>query len=191
MFFIVAFIILVLFIISNRDNIMKLNYPLKYKEHVYKYSIQNGLDPYLVFAIIKAESGFNPGATSNKNARGLMQISETTGKEAAEKIMLNDYDFNKLYDPETNIKLGCGYLKYLKDQFKVYIDSVEDEDNAESLVIAAYNGGIGNVKGWLKDKNLSVSGKSLDKIPFKETENFLKRVKNYRLKYKSLYENNF
>jgi soluble lytic murein transglycosylase len=55
------------------------------------------------------------------------------------------------------------------------------------LVLAAYNGGIGNVQKWLKNSQYSSSGKALDKIPFKETENYVKRVNNYWKIYKNLY----
>jgi len=57
------------------------------------------------------------------------------------------------------------------------------------LVLAAYNGGIGNVQRWLKDKKYSSSGKELERIPFKETENYVRRVNNYWKIYEKLYRN--
>jgi soluble lytic murein transglycosylase len=65
----------------------------------------------------------------------------------------------------------------------------EFNDNID-LVIAAYNGGSGNVKEWLSNRNYSKSGYSLDKIPFSETERFVKRVKNYYYVYTKLYNKN-
>jgi len=160
------------------NNAVKVMFPLKYKQYVYKYAAANNIDPYLVFAIIKAESSFNPNALSNKGARGLMQITERTGKWGAESLKLENYSSDKLFDPETNIKVGCWYLKVLMKEF----------DNNVDLVIAAYNGGSGNVSEWLRDSNYSSTGTSLDKIPFKETEAYLKKVKNYHSIYKGLYE---
>ncbi len=168
----------VIFLISNSSLLLKISYPLKYKEHVYKYSNFYKVDPYLVFAVMKAESSFKPNAVSNKNARGLMQITQTTGEWIAKKIDMKDYSFDRLFDPETNIQMGCWYVKWLIDYFEGQPD----------LAIAAYNGGTGNVKEWLKDKNLSDNGKTLKRIPFKETSDFLKRVKNYTSVYKKLYE---
>lgn len=54
--------------------------------------------------------------------------------------------------------------------------------------MAAYNGGSGNVNKWLKDERYSKDGKRLDKIPFEETENYVKRVSSAYESYKSLYK---
>ena len=78
---------LVLFkIIRIQDVILKYIYPTKYSEYVEKYSEENGLDKYLVYAIIKAESNFNPEATSSSGARGLMQLMEETAIERSNVI---------------------------------------------------------------------------------------------------------
>jgi soluble lytic murein transglycosylase len=169
-------LVVVIFILSSG---LKLAYPLKYKEYVFKYSLQNNIDPYLVFAIIKAESGFKPEAISRKNARGLMQISEKTAMWGAESLGLENFAYETLFDPEINIMIGCWYIAILMKEF----------DNDIDLVITAYNGGSGNVNDWLRDKNYSDSGTKLDKIPFRETELFLKRVKNYYYVYSKLYRN--
>ena len=161
------------------NSAVKLMFPLKYKQYVYKYSAEHGIDPYLIFAIIKAESSFNPWATSVKDAKGLMQITEKTGIWGAQSLKIKNFSADSLYDPETNIRIGCWYISMLMKEF----------DNNTDLVIAAYNGGSGNVSGWLKDRNYSRSGNSLEKIPFKETDRFLKKVKNYYSIYKSLYKN--
>lgn len=155
-------------------------FPLKYQDTIRKYSQKYGLDPYLVLAVIKVESNFMPEAVSPKKARGLMQITEKTGKWGAGQIQLTHYSVEKLFDPEINIQIGCWYLSVLYQEF-------EDTD----LVLAAYNGGSGNVSQWLKDSSLSSSGKRLDKIPFSETRNYVKKVKNSRFVYKKLYGNEF
>jgi len=173
LFFTASFIILIVVI----NNSARALFPLKYSDYVFRYSVENNIDPYLVFAIIKAESSFNPKATSQRNARGLMQISDTTGNWGAESLKLLRYSANELYEPETNIQIGCWYLGRLMKEF---------DDNID-LVITAYNGGSGNVSEWLKNRDYSDSGDSLEKIPFGETERFLKKVKNYHLMYKRLY----
>lgn len=178
-----VFIILATVLISAvllADSAVRTLYPLKYSELVQKYSEQYDLDPYLVFAIIKAESSFRHTAVSRKNARGLMQITEGTGKWSADSIGLKDYTADMLFDPETNINIGCWYLARLYYEFG-------DTD----LVLAAYNAGSGNVSRWLKNKELSPSGETLDKIPFRETEKYLKKVRNNYLIYKKLYGNMF
>jgi soluble lytic murein transglycosylase len=153
-------------------------YPVKYTEEVSMYSIEYGLDPYLILAVINAESGFDPMARSHKDAMGLMQLTEKTAKWGASEIGLRDFRIEDLYEPNTNIRLGCWYMKNLLNEFNQDVD----------LAIAAYNGGSGNVKKWLEDKNYSSSGKSLDRIPFRETEEFVRKVKRYRELYKKLYD---
>ena len=163
------------------DNTSRIMFPVKYKEYVSAYSGKYNLDPFLVLAIIKVESKFDPDAVSHKNARGLMQISLKTGQWGADVLKLDGYDGNSLYDPETNISIGCWYLNVLAEEF----------DGNTDLILAAYNGGSGNVREWLKNKAYSSTGKSLDKVPFRETDNYIKKVTNYRSIYKKLYENMF
>ncbi len=161
-------------------NIARRIYPLEYTDIIEKYSSQYDLDPYLVLAVIRVESRFIPDAVSHKNARGLMQITEKTGEWAADKLQLVDYTQEKLFDPETNIRIGCWYLNTLFHEFT-------DTD----LMLAAYNGGSGNVSKWLKDTDYSKDGKSLDNIPFKETEKYIIKVKDSYTIYKKLYGNAF
>ena len=179
-FFIIIILILISILVLNSETFQKLNYPIKYREQVLKYSMESSIDPFLIFALIKAESGFNTNATSHKNARGLMQLMDATAKEIAGKIELEDFSEQDLYDPDVNIQIGCWHVSRLMKEF--------GKENLD-LIIAAYNGGSRNVKNWLNNTRYSSDGKSLDSIPFQETENFLKKVKSFQLAYKRLYEN--
>ena len=81
-----------------------------------------------------------------------------------------------IFEPEDNIRIGCWYLNRLYREFG-------DLD----LVIAAYNGGSGNVKKWLADEEFSSDGENLETIPFKETASYVEKVKyNYEM-YKKIY----
>ena len=111
-------------------------YPTKYSEYVEKYSEENNLDKYLVYAIIKAESNFDPNVKSNADARGLMQLMEETAVERSNAIEGTEVEAYDLYDPETNIKLGTSYFAYLMGLY----------DNNIVLAIIAYNAGLGNVE---------------------------------------------
>lgn len=155
-------------------------YPLEYAEYVEKYSREYKLDNYMVYAVIKAESGFDSQAVSPRGAKGLMQIMDSTGEWAAEKAGIDGFDKSMLLEPETNIKIGCWYLANLLKQF----------DNDTVLALAAYNAGSGNVTKWLKDPEKSHDGKSLSNIPFPETENYVARIQKYYKMYKKLYDGN-
>ncbi len=175
---ILLLLLVIVLVINNTTTILKLFYPIKYKSYVEEHSRNFNIDPNFVYAIIKAESGFDPEAVSHRNAIGLMQLTEKTAMWGAEELKVNDFSLEKLLEPDTNIQIGCWYLKTLMKEFNNDID----------LVTAAYNGGSGNVKEWLKEQKYSKDGRVLDVIPFKETERFLEKVKNYYFVYKRLYE---
>lgn len=173
--FLVVFII---FGISVTEYALKYLYPLKYTEYVNKYAEEYQLDRSLVYSMIKAESSFDSQAISPRQAKGLMQIMDSTGKWAAEKIEIKDYNPDMLLDPETNIRIGCWYLARLLKQY----------DQDVELALAAYNAGSGNVSKWLKNPSLSSDGDSLDIIPFEETNNYVARIEKYNKMYKKLYD---
>lgn len=176
------FIILVvvcIFVFYNFKTFGKILMPIQYSTQIEKYAKLNGLSSYYIAALVKTESNYNPEATSNKGATGLMQITATTGQWAAGKMKISGFTVEKLKEPEYNLNIGCWYIKNLITQFDGDVD----------LATAAYNGGIGNVKKWLADSNYSSDGKSLTNIPFKETEQYVKRVTIYYKIYKFLYDN--
>ncbi|MGL5346061.1 MAG: lytic transglycosylase domain-containing protein [Peptostreptococcaceae bacterium] len=172
---IILAIIIILFgtFVFGKNNVYKFMYPKKYSEYVIKYAQEYNLDEYLVYSVMKAESKFRPNAISHKGAKGLMQISDITKDWAIEELQLGEID---IFEPETNIKIGCWYLNKLFKEF-----------GELDLVIAAYNGGSGNVNKWLGNKVYSKDGEQLHNIPFKETSNYVKKVnKNYTM-YKKIY----
>ena len=154
--------------------IKTLFYPKKYSVYVEKYAKEYNLDENLVYSIIKAESKFKKDALSRRGAKGLMQIADITKDWAIEELELND-DID-IYDPETNIRVGCWYLNTLYKEF-----------GKTDLVIAAYNGGSGNVNKWLEDEEYSKDGENLHAIPFSETDKYLNKVKNNYKQYNMLY----
>mgnify|MGYP000917590928 CR=1 FL=1 len=171
-------LIIVLILILGINIVLK-NYmfPSKHEEAVDKYAAEYNLDPYFVLAIIKTESKFKADARSHKDAVGLMQITEDTGKWIASEMGLSDYTPDKLYEEDYNIKMGCWYLNNLRDEF-------EDMD----LVVAAYNAGRGRVKEWLSSKDYSENGIELSYIPYPETKTYVDKVNtNYNM-YRILYE---
>ncbi len=169
----------ILFKIVEIDNeIMKIIYPLKYTEYVEKYAKEYDIDPYMVYAIIKAESNFDENAKSSTNAIGLMQIMEETALETADKMEL-DISVDDLYDPDININIGLNYFTYLLDRY----------ENNYGLAIVAYNAGMGNVDSWIEEGIIKEDGSDLENVPFKETNNYVRKIlRDYEI-YKELYEN--
>lgn len=173
------FSIIILFVLSICI-LKKIFYPLTHFEIVKSEASKNGIDPYLVMAIIKTESGFNNEATSKKEAKGLMQIMDTTASDINSEINVVDDVNENLYDENVNIALGCKYFSNLVNKY----------NGNYYIAICAYNAGMGNVDKWIEqgfmDKNLS-NYKDIS-LPFKETENYLKKVivryKMYRVLYR-------
>lgn len=173
-----------LIFITQYKNIIGSFFPIKYKDIVVKYSKMYHIDPYLTFALINVESHYKADAESNRDAKGLMQITVSTGKWAAGRMGIKDYNESMLYDPETNIHMGCWYLDNIRKEFEL-----EDNDSDTILMLAAYNGGSGNVKSWLSDKEYSETGTTLNQIPFTETKQYVEKVlRDYKM-YKWLYPN--
>lgn len=142
-------------------------YPLEYRDFIKKYSQEWDVKPNLVAAFIYTESHFNPKATSNVGARGLMQIMPATGRGIAEQVGESNFDTDKLFDPETNIKYGSWYIKDLLDHYP---------DNRDAS-IASYNAGIPRVDRWLE------FGTPLPT----ETQNFIQKIKKAESSYDKIY----
>ncbi len=177
-FIIIILIFIGIVLLNNSDLLLEIAFPIHYDEIIYKNADAYGIDPYLVAAIIKVESKYYEKAVSHKNARGLMQISSITGKWAADELEIKNYNEDLLFIPNINIKIGCWYVNQLKKEF----------NNDIRLILAAYNGGSGNVSKWLKDPRYSKNGQSLDDIPFVETKEYVKKVLKYYKIYSIIYE---
>lgn len=177
---IVIIIIIILFFTTLKPQnwILKKLYKLEYSEYVYKYSEQNNIDPLLTFAIIKAESNFNRNIDSSSGAIGLMQLMETTAVEMANQIGEEVVVKEALYNPEINIKIGTAYYSYL----------IKHYEGNEHLALAAYNAGMGNVDKWIKEGIINKDGSNLENIPYKETNNYVRKIiRDYKI-YQDLYE---
>lgn len=175
---IIIVLVIVIGLFALHNNIlwfMKYIYPLKYRDVITRYSVEYEVDPYLTAAVIKVESGFSPKAISSKGAVGLMQLMPETAKWSADKMGIRDFETEQLKDPELNIKIGTWYLKTLQNEF----------GDDMTLVLAAYNGGRGNVAKWLKNDKL-VDARE-DGIPFDETREFVIKVKKAYMWYRKLY----
>jgi len=146
----------------------RAQHPLYYEVWIREYAAQQNIDPALVSAIILCESSFDPQAVSRLGARGLMQLMEDTAQWVAHKLDEDDasYSFDRLFDPETNIRFGSWYLGYLSRRF----------GGDAKKIVCAYHAGQGNVDSWLKNPSYSSDGVTLDTIPTQDTANYARRV---------------
>ncbi|MCM1299540.1 MAG: lytic transglycosylase domain-containing protein, partial [[Eubacterium] siraeum] len=164
----------------NEKYLLK-NYPIKYQEYVEKYSLENNVDKFLIYAIIKTESNFDPDAVSNVGARGLMQIMDETFQWI--RFRLGDdesVEYDEMFDPEQNIRYGCYLVGYLTEYFE-----------SEDCAVCAYHAGIGSVDSWLSNSDYSKDGKNLDVVPASDTSHYLNKIKKALNNYYTIYKEEY
>lgn len=156
--------------------ILKQVYKMEYQDIIDKYSQKYNVDKVLVYSLIKKESKYDPLAVSKKGAMGLTQIMPETGKYIAGLLDDKNFRENDLFDAETSIKYGIYYISKLSKDFNGDLEAV----------LAAYNGGEGNVRKWMSENNNELDE---DKIPFVQTRNYVKSIKRDYKIYHYLYIN--
>lgn len=177
---IVAIILIIfVFLIVFQNKILKIIYPKKYEEIVKIYSKEYNVEENLIFAVIKAESNFNKKAISNKKAIGLMQIMDETAKDVVRKYKI-EIDINNIEEElskvNNNINIGTKYLSILLEKYK-----------NKKIAVAAYNAGIGTVDNWIEKGIIKADGTDIENIPYKETNNYVRKIlRDYKI-YCNLY----
>lgn len=142
-------------------------YPLKYQEYIVKYSKMYNVDPTLVAAVILQESRFNPNSVSSAGAQGLMQFMPGTAATVAREVGRTNYD---IFDPETSVQFGAAHIRDMLVKYNGDVDAA----------LAAYNAGSGSADAWIREGLLR-------NIPSRETNSYVRKVKNYQSVYKSMY----
>ena len=152
---------------SSEDLFLRWQFPTRHEEYVLRYAEQSGVDPNLVFAIIKRESNFRANAVSGAGAKGLMQLMPSTAYDISERIGVYDFSVEDIFEPAVNIRLGTWYIAHLLDLF----------DGNLVNAVAAYNAGQGRVNEWLSDSaNVCYKTGTLIDIPFPETRAYVRLV---------------
>lgn len=148
-------------------------YPRNFWSLVERQARANRLDPYLVMAVIRQESAFDPRATSAANARGLMQVLPGTASPAAarpargrRRTSSRQRAAQRLYDPAYNVRVAC---RYLAELIRSYHGDLEE-------ALAAYNAGDFRADTWLKGRNYREPAEFVESIPFRETRLYVEAV---------------
>jgi soluble lytic murein transglycosylase len=153
-------------------------FPKAYWSDLRKYSLVNGLDPYLVASLIRQESEFNAAAVSRANAVGLMQLLPKTGKTVAKQVKLKGYRAPQLYNPAVNLELGTRYFKDMVDKYNGQFE----------YALAAYNAGSDRVADWLGEGHYRDPQEFVESIPFTETREYVQAILRNASVYRQLYE---
>ena len=158
------------------DAVREITLPLRHEDIIRQQAAEKGIDAGLVAAVIYEESRFRD-QTSHAGARGLMQITPDTADFIARESGGNRFVQEDLATPQINIAYGTYYLRYLLDRY----------DGNETLAVAAYNAGHGNVDRWVRAAG-GEAGFSADRdIPFPETRAYVENVFERRDQYRDHY----
>jgi soluble lytic murein transglycosylase len=150
--------------------------PLTHASVIREQAAAERLDPALVAAVIYAESKFDP-RPSRAGAQGLMQILPATAYYLAHLSGGSSFTSRDLATPRINVAYGSYYLRYLLDHY----------NGAETLALAAYNGGMANVDKWAAHAHAEGSQLTIEGIPFPETREYVQRVLSARRAYRAAY----
>ena len=156
----------------------QLLYPRKYEQLVDQWAQTYNLDPLLVDAFIRTESGFDPVATSSVDARGLMQMTEETFLWLRSKIAEGEnVTFGDLYDPAVSLRFGCYYLHLCMERYGGDV----------ATAAAAYHSGWGTVDALLQKEEHSADGITLQGFPYNQMHHYVEKITACYAVYQNLY----
>jgi soluble lytic murein transglycosylase len=155
----------------------QIAYPRPYESHIMRYAADRELDPNMVYAIMRQESGFRPDIESWANARGLLQLMHSTASDMARRTGRGSVSTRQLFNPQINIELGTMYIRSMSDEFSSH----------PAVVIGCYNGGMGNVGRWLTERGNMPLDLWVEEIPFAQTQHYVKGVTSTYWVYTWLY----
>ncbi len=156
----------------------KISYPMKYYQTVEHYAEEYEMDPMMIYAVIRTESGFDEKAQSDVGARGLMQITEETFAWIKLKIASDEpLEFDDLWDPEVNIRFGSYYLDCCLERYAGDL----------ATACAGYHSGWGTVDRLLEDPAYAATEKTLAEFPYPQMARYVQKVSDAYQEYVQLY----
>ncbi len=155
----------------------RLLYPLAYGDLVQPQADRYGMDPYLLLALLRQESWFNPLAHSQADARGMSQVIPGTAAEIARQLQRVSFDPDNLFRPYESIAFGARYLN----------SQLEQMGGRPLLALAAYNAGAGNALRWAGQNRRVDPDDFIDAITFSETRTYVRTIYEIYAHYRDLY----
>jgi soluble lytic murein transglycosylase len=162
---------------AERDHtLLTLLYPVLRPDALLNLANERDVDPALIAGLIRQESNFDPSATSRAGARGLMQIMPGTGSNIARRERYPLWDPVLLYEPDVSLEMGTTHLANLINSY-----------GHPNFVLAAYNAGGSRVRRWQRRAGVEDPELFVERIPYRETRNYVKIVQANREVYAGLY----
>ena len=155
----------------------RLAFPLPYRADFERSARQQNLDLFLLAALARQESEFDPQAVSSSSARGLTQILPSTGRDLSRRLQVKSFSTARLFQPSVNLQLGAYYLRSIADKL----------DGRWEATLAAYNAGPSRAVAWLKWADFREPAEFVESIPFRETRNYVQVVLRNADLYRRIY----
>jgi soluble lytic murein transglycosylase len=161
---------------ARDERLYEVLYPLAFQGALTREAERHRLDPALVAALIRQESSFEPRATSPAGARGLMQIMPAVGRQLASAEDYHMWDAELLYQPDVSLELGTTHLAGLMNGYAHVAHA-----------LAAYNAGSSRAKRWLEKPGTNDPEVFVERIPYRETRDYVRIILRNRELYRSMY----
>ncbi len=153
-------------------------YPRAFAAEMEKARAHHPVESELVYAVMRTESHFQPWAKSPVGARGLMQLMPRTAKSIGLTTPSGRLHAGRIQDPASNIWLGTWYLGQLLDRY----------DGQIVAAAGAYNGGPTAMERWLSAHDGAPLDEFVERITYRETRRYVRRVVETWAIYRQLYE---
>ncbi len=160
-------------------DLVEIRFPMPHLDVFRRYAFDVNLPVQFLLAISRQESAFNPDAVSSAGARGLMQLMPATARTVAARVRLARPSREDLFDPHVNMRLGAHHLAALMHRYR----------GNRVLAAAAYNAGENRVARWRKDTSGMPTSVWIERIPFRETRDYVKGVLAFSHIYSRLLDN--
>lgn len=144
----------------------RLRFQTPYAREIREAARAFGLEPALVFGLIRQESRFWAEAVSSAGALGLMQVMPATGQWIARQLNISTFRPSQLTDVTVSTTFGSFYLK----------NALDTQDGSEVRAAAAYNAGGGRARQWRHETRPLEGAIYVESIPFNETRDYVKKV---------------
>ena len=154
----------------------------KYREQrfnklIEEVATQNGMDPFLVKAVIRRESKFDPFAYGSHGEIGLMQVTEAAGWDWARAVREHGFGRDELWDPRINIEAGSWYLARALNRW-----ADKEPEERMAFALAEYNSGFGNVLRWLPKGHATTAAEFIEAISYPTVHDYVAEVlENYQM----------
>ena len=161
------------------ESFWKLAFPMPWRSELEFASRANGVDPFLLAALIRQESEFNPRAVSRARAYGLTQVLPSTGRAISRRAGVHGFTSDMLFRPDVSLRIGAYHLRSMLDA----------HGGQEHLTLASYNAGKTRTDLWLTWYDYREAAEFVETIPFTETRTYVQAVLRNAAVYRKLYAN--